>query len=99
MKPVALIEYPITNSSRGSDLVLDLFGGSGSTLIACEKTGRHARLMELDPRYCDVIIRRWQDFTGGAALLGDSDMTFAEIEAARKGTQYGDDRTTSVSTD
>lgn len=96
MKPVALIEYPITNSSRGGDLVLDLFGGSGSTLIACEKTGRHARLMELDPRYCDVIVKRWQDFTGQPARLGESDMTFADIEAARKGSEHG---TTAVSTD
>jgi DNA modification methylase len=96
MKPVALIEYPITNSSRGGDLVLDLFGGSGSTLIACEKTGRHARLMELDPRYCDVIVRRWQDFTGQQARLGESDMTFADIEAAREGNEHG---TTAVSTD
>lgn len=96
MKPVALIEYPITNSSRGGDLVLDLFGGSGSTLIACEKTCRHARLMELDPRYCDVIVRRWQDFTGQQARLGESDMTFADIEAAREGNEHG---TTAVSTD
>lgn len=96
MKPVVLIEYPITNSSRGGDLVLDLFGGSGSTLIACEKTGRHARLMELDPRYCDVIVRRWQDFTGQQARLGESDMTFADIEAAREGNEHG---TTAVSTD
>ncbi len=96
MKPVALIEYPITNSSRGGDVVLDLFGGSGSTLIACEKTGRHARLMELDPRYCDVIIRRWQDFTGQQAKLGESDMTFADIEAAREGKENG---TTVIRTD
>lgn len=96
MKPVALIEYPITNSSRGGDLVLDLFGGSGSTLIACEKNGRHARLMELDPRYCDVIVRRWQDFTGQQAQLGESNMTFADIEAAREGSEHG---TTAVSTD
>jgi DNA modification methylase len=96
MKPVALIEYPITNSSRGGDVVLDLFGGSGSTLIACEKTGRHARLMELDPRYCDVIIRRWQDFTGQQAKLGESDMTFADIEAAREGNENG---TTLIRTD
>lgn len=89
MKPVALIEYPITNSSRGGDVVLDLFGGSGSTLIACEKTGRHSRLMELDPRYCDVIVKRWQDFTGQQAHLGESDMTFADIEAARKGNDHG----------
>ncbi len=89
MKPVALIEYPIMNSSRGGDLVLDLFGGSGSTLIACEKTGRHARLMELDPRYCDVIVKRWQDFTGQVAVLGESDMTFADIEASRKEPEHG----------
>lgn len=96
MKPVALIEYPIMNSSRGGDVVLDLFGGSGSTLIACEKTGRHSRLMELDPRYCDVIVKRWQDFTGQQARLGESDMTFAEIEAARKGNDHG---TSAISTD
>ena len=96
MKPVSLIEYPVTNSSRGGDLVLDVFGGSGSTLIACEKTGRHARLMELDPRYCDVIVRRWQDFTGQQAKLGESDMTFADIEAAREGNENG---TTLIRTD
>ena len=50
-------------------IVLDLFGGSGSTLIACEKTSRQARLMELDPRYCDVIVKRWQQFTGKTATL------------------------------
>ena len=57
-KPVALIERALSNSSKGGDVVTDLFGGSGSTLIACEKTGRHARLMELDPKYCDVIVSR-----------------------------------------
>lgn len=93
---VPLIEYPITNSSRGGDVVLDLFGGSGSTLIACEKTGRHARLMELEPRYCDVIVTRWQNFTGQQARLGESDATFADIEAARKGDEHG---TTKLSTD
>ncbi|HQB82963.1 MAG TPA: DNA methyltransferase, partial [Candidatus Rifleibacterium sp.] len=59
----------ISNSSKQGDEILDLFGGSGSTLIACEKTGRHARLMELDPKYCDVIIKRWEDFTGKKAEL------------------------------
>lgn len=68
-KPVALPEEAINNSSKGQDIVLDLFGGSGSTLIACEKTGRHARLMELDPKYCDVIVKRWEDFTGKKAVL------------------------------
>jgi DNA modification methylase len=66
MKPVALIEYPLSLSSKSGDMVIDLFGGSGSTLIGCEKTGRSARLMELDPKYCDVIVRRWQNFTGKA---------------------------------
>ena len=68
-KPVELPERAITNSSKKGQLVLDLFGGSGSTLIACEKTGRQARLMELDPRYCDVIVKRWQQFTGKTATL------------------------------
>jgi DNA modification methylase len=69
MKPVALIERAIRNSSKSRDIVLDPFGGSGSTLIAAEKTGRQARLVELDPRYCDVIVRRWQEFAGGQARL------------------------------
>jgi DNA modification methylase len=68
-KPVELPDRAISNSSKKGQLVLDLFGGSGSTLIACEKTGRHARLMELDPRYCDVIVKRWQQFTGKTATL------------------------------
>ena len=69
MKPVELVEIPIQNSSKGQDIVFDLFGGSGTTLIACEKTGRQARLMELDPKYCDVIVKRWEDFTGKKAIL------------------------------
>jgi DNA modification methylase len=64
MKPVALVERAIRNSSKSRDIVLDPFGGSGSTLIACEKAGRQARLLELDPKYCDVIVRRSQDWTG-----------------------------------
>jgi DNA modification methylase len=64
MKPVELIERAILNSSKSRDIVLDLFGGSGTTLIAAEKSGRQARLIELDPKYCDVIVRRWQDWTG-----------------------------------
>lgn len=70
-KPVALPEEAINNSSKGMDTILDLFGGSGSTLIACEKTGRKARLMELDPKYCDVIVKRWEDFTGKKAVLSE----------------------------
>jgi site-specific DNA-methyltransferase (adenine-specific) len=69
MKPVALFEYQLLNNTKGGDLCLDLFGGSGTTLIACEKNGRYARVMELDPKYCDVIVRRWQAFTGRQAVL------------------------------
>lgn len=68
-KPVALVEKAISNSSKGGDSILDLFGGSGSTLVASEKIGRHARVMELDPKYCDVIVKRWEDFTGKKAVL------------------------------
>jgi DNA modification methylase len=66
-KPVELIERALNNSSKGGDVVLDLFGGSGSTLIACQKNGRKARLMELDPKYCDVIVKRWEEYTGEKA--------------------------------
>lgn len=66
-KPVGLLERAIRNSSRAGDVVLDVFGGSGSTLIACERTGRLARLVELDPKYCDAIARRWEAFTGRRA--------------------------------
>jgi DNA modification methylase len=57
------------NSSKGGDLVIDLFGGSGSTMIAAEKIGRCANIMELDPKYCDVIVKRWEEFTGKTAQL------------------------------
>jgi DNA modification methylase len=67
-KPVGLIE-DVLNTYHKNSVVLDLFGGSGSTLIACEKTNRKARLMELDPKYCDVIVKRWEDFTGKKAVL------------------------------
>lgn len=72
MKPVELVEIAIGNSSKRGDIVLDLFGGSGSTLIACEKTSRKARLMELDPHYVDVIVRRWQEFTGKSAVHAET---------------------------
>jgi DNA modification methylase len=71
MKPVELIEKAIKNSSDAGDIVLDPFGGSGSTLIACEKTQRRALLMELDPKYVDVIVLRWQEFTGKKATMAD----------------------------
>jgi DNA modification methylase len=84
MKPVALIERAIRNSSKSRDIVLDPFGGSGSTLIACEKVGRQARLVELDPKYCDVIVMRWQEFSGGAATLHDDGRTYDDIAAERE---------------
>ena len=68
-KPVELSSRAITNSSRPNNIILDLFGGSGSTLIACEKLNRKARIMELDPKYCDVIVKRWEQFTGKKAEL------------------------------
>lgn len=83
MKPVELFEYQMLNNTKGSDLVLDSFAGSGTTAIACEKHGRHARLMELDPKYCDVIIKRWQDFTGQQATLEATGQTFTDLEAER----------------
>jgi site-specific DNA-methyltransferase (adenine-specific) len=69
MKPVELIERAIQNSSLANQIVLDAFGGSGSTLIACEQTKRLARLIELDPKYCDVIVKRWENLTGQKAEL------------------------------
>jgi len=83
MKPVALFEYQMLNNTKGGDIVLDSFGGSGTTMIAAEKNGRHARLMELDPRYCDVIVKRWQDFTGQQAVLESDGRTFADVAAQR----------------
>ena len=78
MKPVGLIERALTNSTKAGDIVLDCFGGSGSTLIACERLSRRARLLELDPRYADVIIRRWQEFTGREAIHEMDGMSFNE---------------------
>ena len=78
MKPVALFEYQLLNNTKGGDIVLDSFGGSGTTLIAAEKSGRIARLMELDPRYCDVIVRRWQAFTGKRAVREADGVEFPE---------------------
>lgn len=69
MKPVELFQYQMENSTKQGDVVLDSFGGSGTTLIAAERIHRKARLMELDPAYCDVIVKRWEDFTGKKAIL------------------------------
>ncbi len=82
-KPVALPEEAILNSSEDGAVVVDLFGCSGSTLIACEKSGRINRSMELDPKYCDVIVRRWQEFTGAVATLDGDGRTFDEIADER----------------
>jgi len=78
-KPVAISERAIKNSTKVNNIVLDYFGGSGSTLIACEKQNRHARLMELDPKYCDVIVKRWEDFTGKKAVLVNANSELSEI--------------------
>jgi DNA modification methylase len=69
MKPVELVERALVNSSKAGDIVVDLFGGSGSTMIACERRGRKARLLEIDPKYADVITRRYQEYTGKPAVL------------------------------
>ena len=79
-KPVELIERAVLNSSNAGAIVFEPFGGSGSTLIACEKNGRHSRNMELDPKYVDVIVRRWQEFTGKQATHAATGATFAEVE-------------------
>ena len=69
MKPIALIENALQNSSKKEDIILDFFLGSGSTLIACEKTNRICYGMEIDPHYCDVIIQRWVDYTGNNKII------------------------------
>ena len=69
MKPVGLFDYQIKNNTKGGDIVLDLFNGSGTTIMACEQNGRVARCMELDPRYVDACIKRWENFTGEKAVL------------------------------
>ena len=79
MKPIELCQRAIINSSKTRDIVLDLFGGSGSTLIACERTSRQCRMMELDPRYVDVIIKRWQEYTGGEAVRKDDKEIFNNL--------------------
>jgi DNA modification methylase len=83
VKPVALVADAIRDVSNRGELVLDIFGGSGTTLIAAEKTGRRARLVELDPIYCDVTIRRWQKVTGKQAVLSGTGQTFESVKVAR----------------
>ena len=89
MKPVELIGRAIRNSSRPGDVVLDPFGGAGSTLISCENLGRKARLIEIDPQYIDVSVRRWQGYTGSKAFLDGDGRSFEEIAAARRACSPG----------
>lgn len=81
MKPVELFEYQMLNNTKGDDVILDSFAGSGTTAIACEKHSRRAMLMELDPKYCDVIIKRWQEFTGKKAVH-ENGKTYDELSVA-----------------
>ena len=82
-KPVELVERALVNSSKAGDIVMDLFGGSGSTLIGCERRGRKARLMGLDPKYVDCIVRRWQQYTGHQVTLDGDGRTFEVLAAER----------------
>src|ERR1039458_9598793 len=84
-KPVELIERALLNSSKAGDVVADLFAGSGSTLIACERQHRKSRLMEIDPRYADVIVRRYQEYSGKQAVLGDGPYKGATFEHVKEG--------------
>src|SRR3979490_1238614 len=86
MKPVELVERALLNSSKAGDVVVDLFGGSGSTLIGCERRGRKARLAEIDPKYADCIVRRYQEYTGKKGTLEGDGRTFDEI-AKERGTE------------
>lgn len=85
VKPVAMIADAIMDCSERDQIVLDPFGGSGSTLIAAEKTHRCGRLIELEPKYVDVTIRRWQKFTGEKATLMATGQTFDELAKVRQG--------------
>lgn len=85
-KPVELSLRCITNSSKPGDLVYDPFGGSGSTLMACEQSNRHCRMIELDPRFCDVIVKRWQTYTEQQALLLNTGQTWQQVQHERQET-------------
>ncbi len=87
VKPVALIADALRDCSRRREIVLDGFGGSGSTLIAAEKTGRQARLIEYDPLYCDTIIRRWQAYSGKHAILAATEVRFEDVADQRLGSE------------
>jgi DNA modification methylase len=83
VKPVALVVDTLLDVTKRGDRVLDPFSGSGTTLIAAEKTGRSARLIEFDPLYCDVIVRRFEAFTGKRARLAETGKTFEDVAEAR----------------
>ncbi len=91
MKPVELVAKAIENSSKSGDYVLDIFGGSGSTIIACEGMARSGYLAEIEPRYADVIVSRWQAFTGKDATLDGDGRTFSVISEERLGTSHNTD--------
>lgn len=96
VKPVALVADAIRDCSRRGESVLDIFGGSGSTLIAAETCGRHARLVEFDPCYCDTILMRWQAYTGKRAILADTNQDFemvAEIRSVARDLPSTNERT------
>jgi len=84
MKPIALVADALRDCSKRGDIVLDPFGGSGTTMIAAERTGRTARLIEIDPLYCDVIIHRWQTLSGKTAVLSESNETWDEVAAQHR---------------
>jgi DNA modification methylase len=84
MKPVELVERALFNSTKAGDVIVDLFGGSGSTLIGCERLGRKALLMEIDPKYADVVVLRYQEHTGKFAVLDGDRRTFDEIAQVRR---------------
>lgn len=88
VKPVEMIEDATKDCSRRRELILDIFGGSGSTLIAAERTGRRARLVEYEPKYCDTIIERWQRLTGEQAILERNGSLFDDLEAASSENGY-----------
>jgi DNA modification methylase len=86
VKPTAMIADAILDVTRRGDIILDPFLGSGASLMACERTGRRCCGLELDPVYCDVIVRRWQGYTGGSARLATTGESFDAVSAARRGT-------------
>jgi DNA modification methylase len=89
VKPVALVADAIRDCSRRGEVVLDIFGGSGTTLMAAEACGRQARLLEYDPGYCDTIMARWQTYTGKRAVHGASGLPFEEVACERGGASEG----------